>query len=245
MSSFLYLATGFDGATPSLHWLESRGLLEVLGRNYSCLASGNGEALLAAGSMPTRLIAYDAPNQNWAVWGDGVEFGFWTDERRPTEHGLRRARPLLFDWPVKPVAMGNGETWDIPICRDSAADILLPAVMRWNAGEGWTKTLSERHTRLRFLIEKQVASALLDAGLITDTPGNISAEEQCEMIREALALTYRVGPQEISALGLLIGDAVKAAAGAVINMDEAAGWIGEYLRRYVDRIEAMELAATL
>jgi len=247
LSSFLYHVTGFDGATPSAYWLESRGLLDVLGRGHSCLPLTDGSALLAAGSVPTRLLRLEPANQNWAAWGDGVEFGFWTDERRPTEHGLRRApEQMLFEWPSKHILLGNGELWAVPVLRDASAQILLPATMRWNAGEGWTPVLSARHARIKELLDAQVSVALHDAGIVTDGAHEISAAEQCEMIREALALVYRVGPQEIGALGLLVGSNIADCAAAVVNMEEAAGWIGEYLRRAVERMNTLaELAVML
>jgi hypothetical protein len=134
--------------------------------------------------------------------------GLWNDEK-PGPHDLLRSDARSGN---KRVKLLDGNEWEIPVVRD------LPRVFEFSEGETWV--FGEVVSRYRELstIAKTVAPLLYPAG---STPEEIREAETIatQFFVAALQANYRIGPMEISMLGLVDIDAFRDILRAALDWD--------------------------
>lgn len=101
------------------------------------------------------------------------------------------------------VRLGDGADWLVPVARCLDGSTRFPAVLEWD-GRHWARgSILERYREL-FAAACRIWDAL---GILRpageDAPGGeVSLDEQAGAGARALAINYRIGPGEISLLGL-------------------------------------------
>jgi len=162
------------------------------------IARGTDEHLRDPGYFPER--------QTWKCASGGSHFiGMWNDAR-PGPEDLVRARLLDGYW----VTMGDGRRWAIPVARAYGGDgqgprNVLPCSRqlsddgKWEPGEVlpayrnlWRHV--ERYVDIFRRMKAGDDTAIEEAG---------DFQQESDMIACALAANYRVGPVEVSLLGLV------------------------------------------
>ena len=148
-----------------------------------------------------RVLAYDATQQTWRKSQDGTRWIGWLNHSPPTEADLRRRD-------MSPGYLIN-ECWHVPIARQSKDDPTgtLPCSYRFDAAHKPVATVEEAHRKL-----------WSDSGLVWDffnedaeaapfpIPDDRLEAWQIGVAMSALAVNYRVGPEEanvLSELGVL------------------------------------------
>jgi hypothetical protein len=128
----------------------------------------------------------------WAqVPGREVWIGWLTDDR-PTPADLARRVQV----PGYEVELADGARWTVPVARRVAGAPGLPRALRWD-GSAWAPgDVVPKHAQLW-----AVACRVWDA-LIGAAGAEVTLTLECDAAALALACNYRVGPPEISALGL-------------------------------------------
>lgn len=247
--TFFYRAKGFPGAIPSREWLIERGLFDVLGRGFRAVqCPREGDALLCSRDTTMHEVTAalselgDDAWQPWDAAGD-IRFAWFKDERRPSpDRLLRSSLERIFPWKTKPLVMGDGHCWDIPVLRDGPdTDAVLPLVMRWNASDSkFCPAHSNRHAALADLLRRATEHQLAALGLTSGADTGITMEEQSEIIREALCLIYRVSGPEIGALGLLDSLNIAEALAITINAEAMAEWVVAFCNTAIAAREALE-----
>lgn len=134
-------------------------------------------------------IGYYPDRQTWTKFGD-IWFGYGSDT---TPASLRRLTPLIDGFDIE---LGDGNVWVAPRIGIPSSDVCwVPQTMGVN-GSG----------EFELRVIDAYADAWKMAGEMLDVffdRRDITTEQSYEYCTRCLALNYRVGPQELSALGVL------------------------------------------
>lgn len=111
------------------------------------------------------------------------------------------------------VELGDGHLWTVPLVRKRGGETSLPRALRWD-GRDW------RRGDVRPLYRALYAAGLRIWEQVTAGADGepVTLTEETTTCVGALALNYRVGPAEVSALGLLDTDSAQRVVGALIDL---------------------------
>jgi len=209
MAGFLYFASSRQSVTPNL--LLALGLGDafpdgstVTQRQCSKGPDGHSGVVVAWGA-PKVEVGYFPEKQTWAkCLRSECWLGFETaDPPRPEE--LARERTVGF----YTAPLGDGRRWIVPtgVFEDGASP--LPKVRRLSADGSIERRVAKEYESL-YLAADAVRSAIRDREDLDD-------RREWEIAVEALRVNYRVGADEVSALGLLTDAAVVAMFQALVD----------------------------
>lgn len=185
------------------------GLAHAVSEGLSFMSTSNGpegrRGVLFAPEAP-RL----APNMSWTPLGERAWVGFDLENPPKPEQLIRSEQ-----FPGHQVKLSDGQEWLIPVARCLDGTTLLPKKMEYRDG-AWI----EGDLQPRYQSFFQSAVALFDRLMGIEAEGeHVQAEvtTEIDLAAHALGLNYRLGPAEISALGLLDTRTAQAVALAVID----------------------------
>ena len=121
-------------------------------------------------------------------------------------------RPWQFDG--YDVRLGDGRLWRLPVARAVDGSTTLPRKLAWD-GSSWQPGDVLPLYRELFAAAAAVWDTLLAAG--EGKAARVTLSDECDLVTRALACNYRVGPAEVSALGLLTSEVEIEAVRAVID----------------------------
>lgn len=184
------------------HLFERAGLVHALeGRSVGTVGTtargpSGREGCIVAPPCP-RGHAPAPQAADGATWvqvpGQDVWLG-WLPDARPSPQDLARATQV----PGHEVQLADGASWLVPVARRVNGSSALPRALRWD-GQAWSAgDVVAAHARLW-----GVACRLWDALLSASEGGTVTLDVECDAVALALATNYRLGPPELSALGLL------------------------------------------
>lgn len=192
----LGLSYARDGGGPS-HAGINPGPDEKVGVVFAFAdARGNTPPLALAGAPSVRWMEQPGNPELWLGYEP-------SDPPGPTDLARREQRP------GHPVTLTDGHEWIVPVARLLDGQPALPRRLSWD-GQAWTPgEVLDRYTDL-FAAACRVWDALMEAGEVT-------LDESCDVAATALAVNYRIGPAEISLLGLFDTDSHAAIIRAMID----------------------------
>lgn len=170
----------------------------------------HGGLVFAASGFDSAIVGYFPESQTWeGVPGSEVWIGYYT-ARRPGPAELERKK--LFGGHL--VNLSDGQKWLFPVARKMNGTTPLPKGYRHD-GQAWVA--EEVKEQYRKLYEN--ACALWNVIFEENTDGvrQLSVSEGLDIAVSALALNYRVGAHEVSALRLLDSDCMHDAFFAIVD----------------------------
>jgi len=198
MAGLVYYAPGLR--TMNRQKMVELGLAHVLadgGPTYCGMNPGpdGGEGVaFAVGPVDQEDPGLEICNRaNWQeLPGSEVWVGF-DPEALPKPEELARDRQIQ----GHQVRLADGQQWNVPVARSISGESYLPQRLRWN-GENWFPGgVTEKYEQLF-----EQACRLWDV-LVNASEETVTLTDECGVVAMALAVNYRVGPGEISVLGLL------------------------------------------
>lgn len=131
----------------------------------------------------------------WEALPGGRAWLGWQPDAPPGPDDLARRVQV----PGHRVTLADGRDWLVPVARRVNGSSPLPRALRWDGASWSTGDVLPAYARLW-----ETACALWDALLGADTTvaGEVTADVECDAAAAALAVNYRLGPAEVSALGL-------------------------------------------
>jgi hypothetical protein len=236
VAGFIYYVAGAQTMGQARETIEregARGLAEGAAHVHSAAGPDSHGLLIIADANGGAKASpeYTPGKQTWKKAGRRLWVGFET-ARRPRPEELLRRNPIE----GRPVAMGDGNDWLVPIARrcvggpDGAAWLMaLPRAHRFEKGSWSPGEVLGRYRALWQRVE-QYAGALVELGKGDPAAGElVSFEDENETIVEALAVNYRLGRHEVSALGLVTSEVVGPVIRVLCDLDalEELGKKGE------------------
>ena len=111
-----------------------------------------------------------------------------------------------------PVRLGDGQLWTIPVARNYTGATGLPMRMRFTAS-GWVpgEVYDEQHREL-------FAHACRAWDSIGPDSDSLTLDDECGIAAMAISTNYRLGPVEISALGLITTEVEGEIVGALCDL---------------------------
>ena len=228
--------------------LASRGLgqvwadvdLDDLCVNEIAVSGGPGgthglllSALPVATREPPRRLQYDAKDTH-VRWASALGGELWIgiDDLSPVEPAdLVRKKPLRGHW----IELADGQAWEVPILRHPLeGSTELPRDFTYDDAGQLQVTIKERY---RQLWEDSAATALFYFGGDSD---EIEFTIVLRRILDALALNYRLGPVEQTALRLIDSTNWQEALGATVDLPK----VREIMAEQQKKTEAAADAAT-
>lgn len=201
MGGFLYFVPARSGiakedlAGIGLGYLEP---CQVVFRTASGGPGGKAGVVFTAPAVgveaETGLVGYHPTQQDWEPM-DGRDV--WLGRRRGQTFGpadFLRATGHDGHW----VKLGDGHEWLVPVLRMLDGVTPLPRRLKLT-GAGWVP--SDVLPDYQDVFSEACRLWDLMAGITED--GTVTYNDECGLAVAALGLNYRVGPGEISALGLL------------------------------------------
>lgn len=199
----------------------SREMTDALGLAYACDTGGPNHAAMGPGpdgkpgvvfvfagpdgSMaPTALAG--RPSVHWMEYpgNDGLWLGYDQADVPGPEDLVRSEQ----QW-GHAVQLADGRLWTVPVARLVDGQPALPRRLSWD-GTAWTEgEILERYASLF-----AAACRLWDALAVN---GRVELDESCDVATSALAVNYRIGPAEISLLGLFDTESHAAVVKAMID----------------------------
>ncbi len=176
-------------------------------------------------AAPERLAPRPG-EQAWTQWGAGA----WWLVREPAEDGpgtLRR--PFMLRG--YELTLGDGNDWIVPIVRELDGALTLPAAAAISDTGEPRAILSPEHAALAESVGELWRELLAQWGDL-DRPSRMGLSPALAIAAAALGLNYRVGMEEVAAMGLLThgaGGCLVPALHAVVDWPRAV-------------VEAVELA---
>lgn len=209
MLQFLYFVEGRSACAPED--MPGLGLGHVFGpgepvaRTALMANSPSGKPGLLVG-MASEGLEYRAGRQTWLPAPGQPWMLGWETAAPPGPGDLRRERVLGVYRPP----LGDGRAWTIPTALDAGGDCPLPKVRRVDPESGAiVKRPEPRFDDLR-LCADLVAEAIRHGHELTP-------DEEARVCVAALAVNYRLGLHEASALALLTDEAVQYIAWALVD----------------------------
>jgi hypothetical protein len=166
--------------------------------------------------VPEVPAAFEPGNQTWEARPDGkVWIGFWND-RRPRPETVLRREPLG----GKAVKLEDGNEWIVPVGRPNSAITSVPLVLK-RKGDGVEARPSKRFeslcadakTLFDFCYKEAISSSEAKDGQ------QIAYRTAYDIACRALAVNYRIGPDEVDVLGLLSTTSVILVGRAIADWD--------------------------
>jgi len=129
---------------------------------------------------------------NSKIW-----IGYDPDQKFPGPSELKREQTFG----GHEVKLADGNKWIVPVARALDGTTPLPRRLRWDGSE-WTP--SDVLPQYVDLFDKACAlwDGLMAAAVNPEAETGFTFSQECDVAAHALALNYRVGPAEISILGL-------------------------------------------
>ena len=203
MSGFLYFIADAPGVTRGL--LEELGLASFISEtsgiqcNVSDGPGGRGGVVIAASPETNdgkaATAGYHPKSQEWIEEPGKRYWVGYEKERRPAPADLER-RDLIAGHPVK---LADGNLWTVPVARAVNGSTPLPRRLSWD-GKGWIYGDVLEQYRELFAQACRIWDLLV--GALAEKSAELTVTDECNVAAMALGLNYRLGPLEISALGL-------------------------------------------
>jgi hypothetical protein len=183
---------------------------------------GNGTLLGQSASFCGQRIGYYPDKQTWRKIPKSEVWLGWYTENLPRPDALRRSEVV----PGERVRLGDGNLWLIPLSRSVSDDSedysvcsAIPASRMLDDNGNWVRGAPEpRYARL-WETANRVWDAIIDRVVeSTGESSTIEIGEESDACVDALQANYRVGPAEISALGLLTDQSASAIIKAMVGV---------------------------
>jgi len=133
-------------------------------------------------------------------WTAAPDAAYWIGFLRsdlPRPQDLVRVKVML----GHPVRLADGNLWTVPVIRYIDGATALPRRLTWD-GQGWTpEDVIGRHADL--FAQLCHAWDVMMAELAKDESLRITISETADLAVRLLQINYRLGPAEVSVLGLL------------------------------------------
>ena len=209
MGSPLYFIEGIDTVSPQL--VEACGLSYALapGCSHRMASQGPGESPGAVCSLASEHVGYFPDRQTWHDLGERggrrVWFGYVTDSP-PGPDDLLRPTAITGE----AVTLFDDRVWQIPRAIAFEAGgmrLVAPAAVKWTGGKWMRGQVKAAYRRL-----DEIGRGFWDRFMVPiDDPAQALSGVDCiEWAIEVLGVNYRVGRDEVSALGLLDDQAEKS-----------------------------------
>ena len=130
----------------------------------------------------------------WTRNGKTAWVGF-TPANRPGPERLARRKTIA----GREVELADGNRWPVPVARRIDGEPGLPRRLEYD-GEAWRPGAVLPLYASLFDEAARIFDSLINADAEDDAPLTLS--DECDLAARALQINYRVGPAEISALGL-------------------------------------------
>jgi len=199
MAPFLYWLP--QGLTPATFAEERSEVFDKPPAQRTCVAGPDGQpGQVCAVDLPAKLHRYDADSQHWRQpegrsWWLGI-----VRADPPGPEDLVRANTL----PGHSVTLGDGKAWTVPIVyacglfEDDMPPVVLPKTLRLTPS-GLSGTVQPAYSYL----QEQTAKFWQWVNAEDRSIGAVSDEEMFRLAVEALRWNYRLGVEEVNALGLI------------------------------------------
>jgi len=206
MRSILYFVAGRSGMSAEHLPEVSLGYLGISGVVSRTVTRGPGDqaGVVFATYEPPKsteelMPGYYPERQEWAAFPTGKQDAcptIWMGVEKgkhPGPEDLARREPFQ----GHEVVLGDGQSWMIPVVRALAGYSPLPRKLQWD-GASWSP--GDVMPAYQQLFEG--ACHIWDV-LAKTTESTVTLTDECDMAVQALGLNYRLGPGEVSLLGLL------------------------------------------
>jgi len=220
MAGFLYYLPNVR--TLNEAGVREAGLAYALGRGgptYQAMSPGpNGSAgvlFTLPGASGQCASSEAAGRATWAqVPNAAVWVGFDPDDP-PTPEDLARERQI----DGHGVTLEDGQQWLVPVARALAGHCPLPRRVSWDGAQWSPGEVLERYRDLEGHAQRLwgLVMGAAEATPETEAPPPITFADECDIAAAALALNYRLGPAEISLLGLFSTESEARVALAIID----------------------------
>lgn len=228
---FQYFVTGTSGHNPTPEELRAVGLLDVLGGRYQSTTQveheGEFGSLVAHPDDPTpnpQLLRFGSRPWGRAVGDIRVRINWLLGEVGERELA-RRFQPA-----GERVRLGDGTRWLVPTLLRFDGSMRVAECINYAADSGMEFRPAFDWVERRQLIERVTGWARM-AALLGWNPGTIwqgdcpTRAEIRRVVVWALGLAYRVGPDEIDALGLLPESDLPTLYACVAAVADAPAWL--------------------
>lgn len=202
MSQFLYFAPGGRLMNPAR--AVARGLSyalkgqRVTSNELAGQGPGGHRGVIFGFGMDAAECRYLPGEQCWEQMPESDLWLGFDAASPPTAADLARDRQV--DGHL--VILADGRDWLVPVARALDGTSPLPKRLRWD-GRRWTRgEVQHRYAEL-FSNACRAWDALIEGGE-DGAPASVDFDisDECDLAALALAVNYRIGPAEISALGL-------------------------------------------
>lgn len=219
MPGFIYFIPNAGSATSKD--LAALGLAHVFGKGESYEAGviergpgGDGGLLVRMSGEDLPALSYQSDKQEWiraGAWWLG-----WQKRTLPGPEDLGRD-PMLWGHDC---ILGDERTWVVPALRliDEGGPVFAKHRYKLAEGGRWKRQPMAEYAALAQHVETlwRYLLQITDDG--DEATPEMSEAELIDIACAALAMNYRVGPVEISALGLLTSESLRSVLHAVVNL---------------------------
>jgi len=218
MAAPLYYTPGRSTMTPAVAREIGLGYAVEAGTPCAAMQPGpDGGRGVVFGTSPDARIQ-TAETLEWEqIPGAEVWLGI-DPEDPPGPEDLARAQQLEVGYWI---TLGDGNRWFVPTARSIDGSTPLPRAVAWNGPEeGWA--LGDVVGPHRILHEAACRAWDSLKGVAEEGGGVVTLADELEIAAPALAANYRVGPAEISRLGLFTTHVPVAITCALIDWPAAS-----------------------
>lgn len=170
--------------------------------------------LLAEGSLAP-LADAATRRKTWTQIPNSAAWVGYDPDNRPAPAELARAERIGGHM----TRLADGQEWLVPVARELGGGSALPRRLSWD-GASWTPgDVLPQYRRLW-----EAACRAFDQLLGVEGHGDMAMllSEECDLAAQALCCNYRVGPAEISLLGLFATGTQAAVIGSLIDLPTMA-----------------------
>lgn len=185
-----------------------------------CAGPGGKKGLVFAGDGSS--AAYKPAEQEWVPGPDGRYYvGRLTSQPAPGPDELAKPRFVAGE----PVEMGD-QTWTVPVCRSVVRGATLPQALALGPdGKSWTFKRLPEFAALCVAAERlwsewrgSVAAAERATEDAPAAGDGLPWDDVADYAVQAMGVNYRLGPVEVSMLGLLTTESAAAVCRAMIDV---------------------------